>query len=198
MKHFLFDFDGVIIKKHNFAQGVEDTHGLPAERMYQFFNTYLRKSLCGEGSLVEYLELEAKNLGWNGSGREIFDALYLEHQQFDEELIKFIQTDLSPQAICSIATNQDRDRLFQIRQEPVVKDCFHRVYGSCEMGVAKPDPNYFKYLYQSLQKDFGPLQKSALLFIDDLAENVASAQSFGIPAYHYKEYGAFKEFIRSL
>ncbi len=51
---------------------------------------------------------------------------------------------------------------------------FDRVYYSHELGLAKPD----SAIYTTVQQDIG-LPPGSLLFIDDLAENVAAAQACG-------------------
>ena len=196
MKYLLFDFDGVLVKKYNFAEVVANRYGVSAEKLYQFFRTYLPPALVGEGGLIDYMEQEKSKLGWRRTGKELFDALYVEPQEFDKDLLDYITQGLGEAFTYIIATNQDRDRLHSIQEEPVVQEVFQGVYGSCDLGVAKPNIGYFERLYHRLQRDNEPMAKEDILFIDDLEENVASAKAFGIGAFHYQGLEPFKAYIK--
>ena len=57
--------------------------------------------------------------------------------------------------------------------------CFERVFLSYEMQLAKPDPMIFSEVLRRADID-----AHETLFIDDNAENIASAASLGIATYH--------------
>lgn len=75
-----------------------------------------------------------------------------------------------------LATNQQqfrRDAMLGLGYE----DHFDRLFFSCDLGVAKPDPRYFERLLACLGK--GP---EGILFVDDRADNVEAARSVGLQA----------------
>jgi putative hydrolase of the HAD superfamily len=79
--------------------------------------------------------------------------------------------------ICALATNQSRFRAEHMRSVLGYGREFDRLFVSCDLGVAKPDPKFF----QAALDDLG-LQPSAVLFIDDHPANVDAASSLGLQA----------------
>ncbi len=57
---------------------------------------------------------------------------------------------------------------------------FERIVGSAEIGINKPDPGLFEYFLQQTGR-----RKKDLLFIDDVAENVAAARKLGWAAIRF-------------
>jgi len=61
-------------------------------------------------------------------------------------------------------------------------ELFDRAWYSYQMGLFKPDPEIFRRVL-----DEGGLVAEETVFIDDLAANVAAAESVGLKGYHLKE-----------
>jgi putative hydrolase of the HAD superfamily len=59
---------------------------------------------------------------------------------------------------------------------------FDTVYASCEIGKAKPEPEFFTHILQCEN-----VQGEQVIFIDDNAKNCEVASSLGIRAYHYED-----------
>lgn len=78
---------------------------------------------------------------------------------------------------CHLATNQ-----MPYRRDVMLArgdgDRFDRLFFSCEVGAAKPDPAYFTGVLESL--GHGP---AGVVFVDDREDNVEAAASVGIAAY---------------
>ena len=68
---------------------------------------------------------------------------------------------------------------FKIRD---VKELFHHVYYSCEIGLRKPDPKIFQHVLS--QQNLLPKHT---LFIDDNIENIAAARNVGLQTIHLTE-----------
>jgi len=60
---------------------------------------------------------------------------------------------------------------------------FHRVYASHLMGVAKPDPEFFRRILR--EESWRPEE---VTFVDDMAKNVEAAAGLGIHAILYRDY----------
>ena len=58
-----------------------------------------------------------------------------------------------------------------------VEDIFDEQFYSWELGVAKPDPGYFRAIVERVDG-----RPERMLFIDDNAENVEGAREVGLPA----------------
>jgi putative hydrolase of the HAD superfamily len=78
---------------------------------------------------------------------------------------------------CYLASNQDRHRGAHMQQRLGYPELLDGAFYSFELGVAKPDPAYFRTILDRL----GRAPADALL-IDDNAANVASARSLGLRA----------------
>ncbi len=55
-----------------------------------------------------------------------------------------------------------------------------RIFVSCEMGLAKPDPEIFRCLAREMDVQF-----DKILFIDDFKANITAALALGINAHHF-------------
>lgn len=60
-----------------------------------------------------------------------------------------------------------------------IQDFFDRVYYSHELGMRKPDAEIFEFIIQA--NDLIPEQT---LFIDDMAENITTAEKIGLQTFH--------------
>lgn len=58
---------------------------------------------------------------------------------------------------------------------------FDQTYASCFMGVAKPDPEFYRMILMAEETE-----AADSIFIDDRIENIESAAETGITAIHYK------------
>ena len=78
---------------------------------------------------------------------------------------------------CHLATNQHAFRRAVMRDQRGYINWFDRQFYSCELGVAKPDPAY----YRAILTELG-LEPGAVLFIDDNEANIAGAAEVGLRA----------------
>ena len=81
---------------------------------------------------------------------------------------------------CHLASNQ------QVFRRDVMLDLGYRehvdrTFFSCDLGVAKPDPEYFRAILRDLR--CGP---EGVVFVDDREDNVEAARSVGIAAYVHR------------
>jgi HAD superfamily hydrolase (TIGR01509 family) len=58
---------------------------------------------------------------------------------------------------------------------------FDHIFISAELGLAKPDPEIYKVVIDSLDQD-----PSELIFIDDFIENVKAAREANLNAIHFR------------
>src|SRR2546425_3967167 len=81
---------------------------------------------------------------------------------------------------CHLATNQHAYRRAIMQDERGYGEWFDHTFYSCDLGLAKPDPAYFRTILGTLD-----LPASSVLFIDDNVANVAAASSVGLRAEVY-------------
>jgi putative hydrolase of the HAD superfamily len=85
---------------------------------------------------------------------------------------------------CFLATNQDEHRGRFMRERLGYPDLLDGSFYSYEMGLAKPDPDYFRSILASLG-----VAAEDVLFLDDNRANVVSARSVGLrgEVWSYRE-----------
>jgi putative hydrolase of the HAD superfamily len=98
----------------------------------------------------------------------------------DAEVIALIQSLRAAGIGCHLATNQQGYRRAIMQDERGYGAWFDRTFYSCDLGLAKPDPAYFREILGVLG-----LPASSVLFIDDNEANVAGALSVGLRAEYY-------------
>jgi putative hydrolase of the HAD superfamily len=81
---------------------------------------------------------------------------------------------------CHLATNQQGYRRAIMQDERGYGEWFDQTFYSCDLGLAKPDPAYFRAILEAID-----LPASSVLFIDDNESNVAGALSVGLQAEVY-------------
>lgn len=80
----------------------------------------------------------------------------------------------------ALATNQQAYRADFMSSELGYTNIFDHLFYSCELGLAKPGPEYFQAILQTLNQ---PAER--VLFIDDHETNVAAARAVGLHAQVY-------------
>lgn len=68
-----------------------------------------------------------------------------------------------------------------------LKKYFEMILSSSEIGLAKPDPKIYNYLFQKTD-----LNAKDIIFVDDRIENVNAAESLGIKSFHFTNAKEFK------
>jgi putative hydrolase of the HAD superfamily len=81
---------------------------------------------------------------------------------------------------CHLATNQHAYRRAIMKDERGYGDWFDQTFYSCDLGLAKPDPAYFRAILGAID-----VPASSVLFIDDNSSNVDGARSVGLHAEVY-------------
>ena len=81
---------------------------------------------------------------------------------------------------CHLASNQHAQRARYMTDVLGYDVVFDRTFFSCRVGFAKPDRAYFDHVLEELA-----LPAQDVLFIDDVAANVASARDAGIRSVHF-------------
>jgi putative hydrolase of the HAD superfamily len=79
-----------------------------------------------------------------------------------------------------LATNQAAARAVHMRSVLGYDDLFDVSLYSCELGVVKPDPAFFREAARRIGA-----RPEAILFVDDSARNVDGARAAGLVAEHW-------------
>jgi len=95
----------------------------------------------------------------------------------DRELLEIICTLKHAGLRCCLATNQEECRAQYMSDTLDYRSLFAKQFYSCELGLSKPDPAYFRSILATLD-----LSPERVLFINDTQINVAAAAAIGIRA----------------
>jgi HAD superfamily hydrolase (TIGR01509 family) len=95
--------------------------------------------------------------------------------------------------VCALGTNQHRERAAYMRRELGYHRLFDPIVISAEIGVAKPDPEFFRRALVLLGRP-----AAEVLFVDDVQANVDAARSVGLAAERFAQHGGRTELDRIL
>lgn len=174
----LFDADGVIQEPTidwRTALGAFAGPGRDPEEFILAVGEAEKPALIGKREFPEVLAEVLER--WDSPGR--VDQVLELWTAFDanRDAIALIQDLRAAGVPCHLATNQHAFRRAVMRDQRGYINWFDRQFYSCELGVAKPDPAYFRAILTELDLDAG-----AVLFIDDNEANIAGAAEVGLRA----------------
>lgn len=169
----LWDCDGVL------QHGIEGALGELAARVgtdtlpLLFAEEF--PALRGEETLRACIERVIRTRGIDITADEVLPVW--DRYELDPDAVAVLAAVRSAGYSCHLATNQQDYRRDRMRSVSGYDDLVDRSYYSCELGVAKPDPEFFRRITSDLE-----VNPATVLFIDDLVENVDAARSVGLVA----------------
>jgi putative hydrolase of the HAD superfamily len=137
-----------------------------------------KPSLVGKGDFRDALAEVLQR--WNSTAT-VEEALEPWHWfEAEPAVVSLIQGLRSAGIGCHLATNQQAYRRALMHDERGYGEWFDQSFYSCDLGLAKPDPAYFRAILAAID-----VPASSVLFIDDNEANVAGALSVGLHAEVY-------------
>lgn len=182
----LIDIDGVINHATRFSDRYSAQYNIPITALTPFFTGPFKECLIGKRDLKEAIAPFLKDWGWKGTVDELLEYWLAGEVNPNQEIVTAIN-DLHRKGIkCIGASNQEHYRMNYLREALHLNGYIDAAYASSELGYAKPQPEFFTAILTDLK-----LQPAEVVFWDDDAENVASAQQLGITSYHYIDQETF-------
>jgi putative hydrolase of the HAD superfamily len=171
----LFDADGVIqLPSRDWWSRLISLVPSDGEAFVADLMAAERPTLVGKGDFPAVVADVLRR--WN-SPAPVSDALEAWHWfAADPDVIALIGSLRAAGFQCHLATNQMAYRR-ALMQERGYDGWFDLTFYSCEVGLAKPDPAYFRAILATID-----VPASSVLFVDDNEANVASALSVGMRA----------------
>jgi putative hydrolase of the HAD superfamily len=196
----IFDIDGVLIQarskngRYLWSLTIKRDLGLTSAHFRAIFSQQWAKIIRGKKDLNSHLDQVFQ--------QKIFKDLSITPQQYiwywlnkdqtiRQDMMKVASRIVVP---CYLASNQEAvrakhlEKLLDTPAEPPDLQSnvlgggpFKKAFFSCNLGFAKPDPEFF----QTIQADLA-LPPHSILFIDDMPEYIAGAQSCGWQTYCYR------------
>lgn len=145
-------------------RGSYDTAAIPAAEYWQQVLEILDRPSMGTASMVAWL-IDRDIESWTRYREEVW------------ELVGLIRGRGHRAAILS---NCPREILLRIRSDRSLESRFDALIFSCEVGLAKPDPQIYQTCIRALGVNAGDA-----LFVDDLPANITTAAHLGLRTYRF-------------
>jgi putative hydrolase of the HAD superfamily len=184
----LFDADGVLqFAGERFYERFEQRYGWSAERLHDFFHHLFYErpdydsGLTGDGDLPAVIGATRADWGWTGPVEEFIRDWFTLGAVPDPEAMALVATLRRHGVRCALASNQNLPRARYMDDELGYRELFDARFYSADIGVAKPEPAYFRTVLAALDTD-----PDRVLFIDDTEPNVDAARACGLHAEHHR------------
>lgn len=195
IKCIIFDSDGVVnfLNKQFSDRFVQE---FPDQiRVMDFFkNGDYAKCLIGESSVEIEFPKYLKNSGWTLD--KILDYWNRGDRCENQEIIKYINDVRAKQIYVVLATNQANSRTKYMKEEMGFNKLFDQIYSSAELGVKKPDIEFYEKVFKDLNTRW-KLLKSEIVYWDDNGKNIKNALKFGFDAHLYQDFTSFTKIMKT-
>ncbi len=184
IKTVIFDLGGVLVRTENntpraqlaerFGMSYEDLSAL----VYGCESAEM--ATRGQKTAQEHKETVLFELGLPPGTFEAFGDQFWAGDSLDRQLVDFIKNLQGEYqtVLLSNAWDDLRDMLVNLWE---IDQIFDEIFISAEIGEAKPDPEIFQFVIESLKKD-----PARLVFIDDFSENIDAARAAGMNAIWFQ------------
>lgn len=188
IKAVLFDFGGVLAEEgfHNGLvamareQGL-DVDGMPSTAMHAVYDSGF---VLGRGSAADFWALLRERTGLEGED-EVLTKRILEGFVIRPWMVELVRRLRAQGYITGILSDQT-DWLDRLDEQYHFSEAFDHIFNSYYLGKGKQEPSLFTDIAAVLA-----LPPSAILFVDDNAENVVRARAAGLQAILYVDRESF-------
>jgi putative hydrolase of the HAD superfamily len=180
VRHVLFDADGVLQDlPGGWFAAMEPYAGDRAREL--LLETWAEElpTLAGQGDYLPMLAATLQRYGVDRPVAEVYAAVWHNIEVIEETLSLVRQLRALGYGV-HLGTNQERHRAAHMRTALGYDDLFDVSCYSCDLGVAKPDPEFFARAADRIGAD-----AAAILFIDDGVRNVEGAREARMRAEHW-------------
>lgn len=184
------DLDGVVrLFDPTLWDELDQLLGRPTGSTIRAFlgNPIIGDVITGRASHAEWRAAIGTRLQDDGASakqaEEAIDRWLLAAGRLDPKLLELVNVAESRGIACFLFTNgtdRVRDELDALGFREFVPLGRERIINSAELGVAKPDPESFTRAHAGIEAALARhVEPPRVLFLDDRADNVAAARSFG-------------------
>ena len=180
----VWDFDGVLNVNPGgeifpWVARLDRDVGVPPESFRDFLRRpgQARDVLKGDADLLARLERWIDREGHGISAEAFLEHWLTADDRPDEEAVAWLAAHPGRKVV---GTNNPPARARYIRERTPVGGMIEAVFASGEIGVAKPDPGFFRAI-----EDWSGLAPARHLLIDDSADNCAAAARRGWRVFRY-------------
>jgi putative hydrolase of the HAD superfamily len=176
----VFDVDGVLVRSGEFGQRLRRELGLQSEELDEFWKGPFAKCSLGLADLKAEVEPFLERWGYRGGVESCLEEWFAADSTLNSAVLAEVERLRRRGVRCHVASTQERYRAAYLEGTMGFADRFDRLFFSCQLGVKKPQLEFF----QRVASELGT-PPAALLFIDDQQMNVDAARSAGWNAELY-------------
>ncbi|MGD8114171.1 MAG: HAD family hydrolase [Sphaerochaetaceae bacterium] len=172
----MFDLGNVVLNDIDVLDKIVAAYNIESRSFYEEYRAHENDLMTGDLDTRQYVSYFNKKFSCS-LPNEVFGSLFT--PKIDEQVKQVILQLRAKGQTVICASNTFADH-WDVIERLGVFDLFDRSYASHIIKSAKPDPLFFSKILESEGKSPGQC-----LFIDDLKENVVSAQEMGIESLWY-------------
>jgi len=188
LKLFIFDMGGVVSRNADVSRTVAAHLGLTLERFSELAGEGFARLITGKISGKEFWEVFSKRSGLQVR-EDLLARFFKPHRE--QQVVELVGS-LRGKARVVVGTNTIPSH-YRIHLERGDYERFDAVYASHLMGLAKPDPDFYRYI---LHHENCAAEEA--VFTDDLPENVQAAALLGIHSFLFTGVSNLKKQIEEL
>jgi len=186
---FIFDMGGVMCTNTNVVDAICKELGLEKRDFFHFATSEnFIKIQSGEMSMEDFWSSFSKKSGLDVKN-DYFEILF--QPQRNEDMYQLVNHLREETRV--VAGTNTIDSHYHKHLINGDYDVFEKVYPSNLIGIAKPNPAFFRTILEKEQ-----CLPNEAVFVDDNAQNVESAAKLGITAIHFTSYEDLKQKLTQL
>ena len=185
---YVFDMGGVVSFDSGYERRIAHGLGMPVRELYALTDAEFRELTAGHISLDEFWRRVSRRTG-RPVREDLFEVHF--HPRLNRRVARLVSR-LRREARVVVGTNTV-DTHYRAHDREGHYGLFDAVYASCRMGLAKPDPQFFRHILQREER-----RPEESVFVDDRQENVEAAAGLGMIAILFTGAGPLERRLREL
>ncbi len=185
IKAIIWDMGGVLLRTENKQPRLELANmlGISYEMLDQvvFASESAHSAERGEIADSAHWEYVAKTLHIATDELTSFQESFWSGDEVDQKLVSVIQKLKSTYAMGLLSNAWIDSRKVISQRFPGFLDVFDVSIFSAEVGLRKPDAQFFNWLLEKMK-----VKVNQAIFIDDFIENISAANALGLKTVHFK------------
>ena len=180
IKHVLLDADGVM--QHlpgGWLAALEAQLGVPAGDFLTAVAQDEQPCLRGDGDFLEALGCQLEAFGFAVTARELHRSVWCS-VRVEPSSVGLVHALRDAGYAVHLGSNQEARRAAYLTHDLGYADLFDTCFFSCDLGAAKPEPDFFARVLDRLG-----CTAPEVLFVDDHEPNVEAARECGLAAEHW-------------
>lgn len=173
---YIFDMGGVVSLDTGYERKIARDLGMPPRELYVLTDAEFQQLTAGRISLEEFWRRVSRKTG-KPIHQDLFEAHF--HPKLNRRVARLVER-LRQEARVVVGTNTVETH-YRIHDREGHYALFDAVYASCRMGLAKPDPEFYRLILEREALDPGDS-----VFVDDREENAEAAAKMGMTAILFR------------